>query len=156
MSTPPKSQYITLKYLPDDTNHVYISELATYHAIAPYQSQTCFATYLICGEVLAPQTRYSQAYTEDVDMEGATDEDLEYDDDEGDDVPQTTIMLVNERDFESMSLLMSMHLVPKSLTRFQVTVCTYRLDPCLQSGSCPYPRMCFDTLLDFRVLCFVA
>lgn len=30
------------------------------------------------------------------------DEDLEYDFDEEDDVPQTTIMLVNERDFESM------------------------------------------------------
>lgn len=80
---------------------VCISELAAYHAVAPYQSQTCFATYLICGEVLPPQTRYSQGNTEDVDMESVMDEDLEYDDEE-DTVPQTTFMLVNERHFESM------------------------------------------------------
>lgn len=81
---------------------MYISELATYHAVAPYQSQPCFATYLICGELLAPQSRSSKGDTEDFDMKSLTDEESEYDGDETDDVPQMTIMLVNERDLEGM------------------------------------------------------
>lgn len=76
------------------------NELATYHAVAPYQSQPCFATYLICGELLAPQSRSSKGDTEDFDMKSLTDEESEYDGDETDDVPQMTIMLVNERDLE--------------------------------------------------------
>jgi hypothetical protein len=40
--------------------------------------------------------------TEDIDMEDVTDEDLEYEYDEGDEVSKTSFMLVNERDFESM------------------------------------------------------
>jgi hypothetical protein len=80
----------------EQSNHLWISELATYHAVAPYQGQTCFATYAICGD----QARQSQADTEDVDMEAAMDDDLDYEYDDGEDVSQTTIMLVNERDFE--------------------------------------------------------
>jgi hypothetical protein len=99
---PRKSEYILCRgALEEKSNHFWISELATYHAIAPYQGQTCFATYAICGEVFADQARQSQGDTEDFDMEAAVDDDLDYEYDEGEDVPQTTIMLVNERDFES-------------------------------------------------------
>ncbi|RDB23473.1 hypothetical protein Hypma_009139 [Hypsizygus marmoreus] len=74
------------------------NELAIYHDVAPYQSQTCAATYLLCGEPLPPKIENEP---EDVDMdEGvATNEDAEYEDD-GEEVPQTRIVLVNEKDLE--------------------------------------------------------
>ena|ERR1700733_10553003 len=97
-----KSARIILTLLSKKNLTICISELATYHAVAAYQSQTCFATYLISGEVFTSQTRRSRKDTEDIDMEDVTDEDLEYDYDEGDEVSKTSFMLVNERDFESM------------------------------------------------------
>lgn len=97
-----KSARITLIRFSRDNLTIRISELAAYHAVAPYQSQTCFATYLISGDVFTSQTRRRREDREDIDMEDVTDEGLEYDYDEGDEVSTTTIMLVNERDFESM------------------------------------------------------
>jgi hypothetical protein len=48
-------------------------------------------------------------------MEAVTDEDLEYDYDEGDDVSETTMMLVNERDFDSMYLFFYAFVCPSIL-----------------------------------------
>jgi DNA polymerase delta subunit 3 len=62
------------------------SELATYHHDAPYKSQTCAATYLLSGTVL----REDQPLSTQQDQE----------DDDGDDVPQVQVTIVNEADLE--------------------------------------------------------
>ena len=63
------------------------SELATYHHDAPYKSQTCAATYLLSGTVLRErQPSFTQQDQED---------------DDGDDVPQVQVTIVNEADLES-------------------------------------------------------
>lgn len=66
--------------------------------MAPYQSQTCHATYLLSGEVFASK---SAGDSQDVDMdyEEGADKEGEFEDD-GDEVPQTKVMLVNEEDLE--------------------------------------------------------
>ncbi|KAG5637288.1 hypothetical protein H0H81_005083 [Sphagnurus paluster] len=69
------------------------NELAVYHDNAPYQSQTCFATYLLCGEVTPGDSDL------DVDHDIGTDVKGEHEDD-GDEVPQTKFLLVNERDLD--------------------------------------------------------
>ncbi|KAG6812774.1 hypothetical protein H0H92_000544 [Tricholoma furcatifolium] len=70
------------------------SELAKYHDTAPYRSQTSHATYLLSGEIDPP-------YAEDVPMDYEEGKDVlgDYEDD-GDEVPQTKLLLVNEDDLE--------------------------------------------------------
>jgi hypothetical protein len=76
--------------------------------------------------VLPPGTRHSREETSDVDMNyggDADDDDREYDYDEGEDVPQTQIILVNERDLEGARKLVHVHIpVFKILSRCHVTV----------------------------------
>ncbi|KAF8966316.1 DNA polymerase subunit Cdc27 [Flammula alnicola] len=73
------------------------NELATYHHNAPYQSQTCLATFFLSGTV---KNASQEGYDEDVDMDSmpTASQGEEYD---GDEVPQTKIMIVNERDLEA-------------------------------------------------------
>jgi len=75
------------------------SELATYHHDAPYKSQTCAATYLLSGTVLR-NYRYSD---DDVDMEGPAPTQKDNEDDDGDDVRQVQVTIVNETDLEGSS-----------------------------------------------------
>jgi hypothetical protein len=78
-----------------------VSELAMYHDNAPYQSQNCVATYLLSGEV-SPRRR-SYYDSEDIDMGfelTQSVDDGEQEDCDGDELPQITIMVVNERDLE--------------------------------------------------------
>ncbi|KAF5383558.1 hypothetical protein D9615_003538 [Tricholomella constricta] len=72
------------------------NELAAYHENAPYHSQTSSATYLLCGKVMTPGDS-------DVDMDYNIGVDVGGDhEDDGDEVPQTKILLVNERDLEEL------------------------------------------------------
>lgn len=89
------------------TRHSYLiltffrnSELATYHHDAPYKSQTCVATYLLSGTVLR---RYQDKglSNEDIDMEEGPSSTQDEEDDDGDDVPQVEVTIVNEADLES-------------------------------------------------------
>lgn len=78
-----------------------VSELATYHTNAPYHSQVSAATYLLSGEVFAGRQDNGNDEDEDadIDFEGDVKMDDE-DDDGGDDVPQTKVTLVNEKDLD--------------------------------------------------------
>ena len=76
------------------------SELAMYHDNAPYQSQSCVATYLLSGEV---SSRRSYDDFEDIDMGfelTQSADDGEQEECDGDELPRITIMVVNERDLE--------------------------------------------------------
>lgn len=78
------------------------NELAMYHDNAPYQSQSCVATYLLSGELSSRKRSYDDF--EDVDMGfelTQSVDDGEQEDCDGDELPRTTIMVVNERDLES-------------------------------------------------------
>ncbi|KAG6832262.1 hypothetical protein H0H87_002158 [Tephrocybe sp. NHM501043] len=80
--------------------HVNIAknELAIYHENAPYQSQISHATYLLCGEIDPPDVdEMSMDHEEGKELDG----DYEYD---GEDVPQTKFLLVNEADLEDAKL----------------------------------------------------
>ncbi|KAG6891184.1 hypothetical protein C0995_008436 [Termitomyces sp. Mi166 len=72
------------------------SELSIYHENAPYQSQISYATYLVCGEIDPP-------YVDEMNMDYDEGKDVEGDfEDDGDDVPQMKLLLVNELDLEVM------------------------------------------------------
>ncbi|KAG6821205.1 hypothetical protein H0H93_004026 [Arthromyces matolae] len=80
------------------------NELANFHENAPYQSQTSYATYLICGEIDPPfmdEMNIDYGKRKDVEEDG---EDGEYD---GDDVPQIKFLLVNEPDLENAKVQFS-------------------------------------------------
>ncbi|KAJ3504223.1 hypothetical protein NLJ89_g8047 [Agrocybe chaxingu] len=110
MSTPAISDYLT-KQLSIERNvvtyrslsrqfsiHVNTAknELATYHHEAPYKSLRSAATFIISG---TPRRSSSYKYgDEDYDMDAANNIEEEYDDSE--DVEQTHITIVNERDLE--------------------------------------------------------
>lgn len=77
------------------------SELAMYHDNAPYQSQSCVATYLLSGEVSSRGKSYDDF--EDIDMGfelTQSVDDGEQEECDGDELPRITIMVVNERDLE--------------------------------------------------------
>ena len=81
------------------------SELATYHHDAPYKSQTCTATYLLSGTVLS-RYQHKGVSNEDIDMEegpSSTQQDEEDEGEDGDDVPQIQVTIVNEADLEGSS-----------------------------------------------------
>ncbi|KAJ7777215.1 DNA polymerase subunit Cdc27-domain-containing protein [Mycena metata] len=102
MSTQPIRDYLTKQLLIDKNIVTYRSlsrvmalnvniaknELATFHAA---DGQNLAATYLLSGETLAAQKRLD----EDIDMDDDEDEDGEY-------VPQTEILLVGEKELESV------------------------------------------------------
>ncbi|KAG6897428.1 hypothetical protein C0992_001589 [Termitomyces sp. T32_za158] len=70
------------------------NELAVYHENAPYRSQISYATYLVCGEIDPPDV-------DDMNMDYGEGTDAERDlEDDGDDVPQTKLLLVNEPDLD--------------------------------------------------------
>ncbi|KAG5647477.1 hypothetical protein DXG03_009412 [Asterophora parasitica] len=70
------------------------NELATYHENAPYHSQTSCATYLLSGEGIP-------AGDSDVDMDYDLGADVNGDhEDDGEDIPQMKMLLVNERDLD--------------------------------------------------------
>ncbi|KAG5724875.1 putative amino acid permease, partial [Termitomyces sp. T112] len=70
------------------------NELAIYHENAPYRSQTSYATYLVCGEI-------DPHYADDLNMDYGEGKDVDGDfEDDGDDVPQVKLLLVNEPDLE--------------------------------------------------------
>ncbi|KAG6886239.1 hypothetical protein C0993_010801 [Termitomyces sp. T159_Od127] len=70
------------------------NELAVYHENAPYQSQTSYATYVVCGEIDPPYVDdMNMGYGEGKDAEGELEDD-------GDDVPQVKLLLVNEPDLD--------------------------------------------------------
>ncbi|KAF9482550.1 hypothetical protein BDN70DRAFT_929929 [Pholiota conissans] len=85
------------------------NELARYHHDAPYQSQKCLATFLLSG---IPRRQDGHNYDEDVDMDGIRNPIQE--EEEGEEVPQTTITIVNERDLEaakaSYAEIMTIHM----------------------------------------------
>lgn len=76
------------------------SELATYHHDAPYKSQTCAATYLLSGTVLRKYQYKDVNNDDDVDMEEAPLSTQQDEDEDGDDVPQVQVTIVNETDLE--------------------------------------------------------
>lgn len=93
------------------------------------------ATYLLSGEVLAPQTRGRESDTEDVDMDqelnSGEEDDSEYD---GDNVSQTKMVLVNERDLESTPHIPTRTPIFKILTailRCYVPVSAFEFYPCI-------------------------
>ncbi|KAG6866585.1 hypothetical protein C0991_002073 [Blastosporella zonata] len=70
------------------------SELAIYHHNAPNQAQTSYATYLVCGEIDPP-------YMDEMNMDYEQGKDLDGDyEDDGDEVPETKLLLANESDLE--------------------------------------------------------
>ncbi|KDR80653.1 hypothetical protein GALMADRAFT_135781 [Galerina marginata CBS 339.88] len=78
------------------------NELATYHHNAPYQSQTSLATFLLSGTPTSntrPQYKDEEDDDEDYNMDSTQASDKEEIDD-GDEVPQIKITIVNERDLE--------------------------------------------------------
>jgi DNA polymerase delta subunit 3 len=82
----------------------FFSELATYHHNAPYQSQNSCATFLISG-TLKKMDSYRKDSYEDVDMDQTQgSENVEdrngTEEDDSDEISQTTVRLVNEKDLE--------------------------------------------------------
>ncbi|KAF9006066.1 DNA polymerase subunit Cdc27 [Cyathus striatus] len=73
------------------------NELATYHENAPFQGQTCCATYLLCGEVAMEPLQAQDEYG-DVNMDQALSKDMEVDSEEATQIKMT---LVNEGDLEA-------------------------------------------------------
>ena len=85
---------------------LFLSELATYHHNAPYQSQNCSATFLISGTKKTSNSRHG-VEDEDVDMDQTPDsrnreakDETEEDDSEV--VPQVYMSLVEGKDLEGM------------------------------------------------------
>jgi hypothetical protein len=85
------------------------SELAKFHKDAPSMSQNVTAMYLVVGELYPRPASQPTRDSEDVDMDGyyGTQEDPLIEDhdgyvEEGEEIVQTTMMLVNEKDLESM------------------------------------------------------
>lgn len=72
----------------------FLSELATYHHNAPYQSQNSCAIFLISGTLNKTASLRTQD-SENLEEKNGADEDG------SDEVSQTTILLVNEKDLES-------------------------------------------------------
>lgn len=107
------------------------SELAKYHALAPFESQASksAATYLLSGEALAPTRSFDD---EDVEMD---DEDEEVSEDgdndgDGDEVSRTRVMLVNERDLEGSCKRVVTSLA-NTANSFQNSFLTLGFDSCV-------------------------
>jgi len=91
---------------------VLLSELATYHHNAPYQSQSCSATFLISG-VFGKRNTNRNDEDDDYNMDQTPDpvaedrEDAEEGDEEDDseEVVETCMTLVNEKDLEGTSVI---------------------------------------------------
>lgn len=81
-------------------DHSTYSELATYHHDAPYKSQTCAATYLLSGTV---PRKYQSKDVSDIDVDMDEGPASTQEDEDGDDVPQVQITIVNETDLEGSS-----------------------------------------------------
>lgn len=94
-------KWVNLTFCPQNDLNLCPSELATYHALAPFESQASksAATYLLSGEALAPQARSYEDEDVNMDDEDEISEDGDSDGD-GDEVSRTRVMLVNERDLE--------------------------------------------------------
>ena len=81
---------------------LFLSELATYHHNAPYQSQDCSATFLISGTKKTSISRHG-VEDEDVDMDQTPDSrNEEVEEGDGEVVPQVHMSLVEGKDLEGM------------------------------------------------------
>ncbi|TFK39870.1 DNA polymerase subunit Cdc27 [Crucibulum laeve] len=117
-----QKQLVTYRSLSREFSlHVNVAknELAAYHSNAPYMSQTCMATYLLCGEVSGQRTRRDSYESQDIQME--TSQDYDTDDEEiGEEVTQIKMTVVNEKDLEGTFLAKSRYLRLNSITVYSL------------------------------------